>query len=710
MQNVLKRNGKIEEFNSSKIENAIIKAGAVTNEIDEKAAKNLTRNVLKIIKDFVRNKESNLKSPTIEEIQDIVEQVLLSSKYKSTAKAYILYREQHKKIREFVENASVNMIDDYLKQLDWKVNENSNMGYSIQGLNNYLASNLCTQYWLEKIYPENIKTAHQTGSIHIHDLNLIAAYCVGWDLKDLLMEGFKGVRGKVASAPPKHLRTALGQIVNFMYTLQGESAGAQAFSNFDTLLAPFVRYDKLNYEQVYQAIQEFVFNMNVPTRVGFQTPFSNITMDLTVPSYYKDQCVIIGGEIMEDTYGDFQEEMNMINRAFFEVMMKGDASGRVFTFPIPTYNITKDFDWDNKDLDGLWEITAKYGIPNFSNFVNSDLNPEDARSMCCRLRIDNRQLAYRGGGLFGSNPLTGSIGVVTINLPKIGYQAKNEEEFFKMLSDRMLLAKESLEIKRKLVEKFTESNLYPYTKYYLRDIYARFKQYWKNHFSTIGLIGMNEACMNLFGENITTEKGHDFAIRVMDFMRAEITKYQEETGNNYNLEATPAEGTTYRLAKLDKENYPDIITANDDGEPYYTNSTHVPVNYTDDVFELLDLQDDLQTKYTGGTTVHVFAGERCNNNETMKNFVRKVCENYKLPYFTFSPTFSVCPNHGYVAGEHETCPTCGEECEVYSRVVGFIRPVKQWNKGKKAEFKNRKTYNVAQKLERNSEKEVCLSN
>ena len=452
MQNVLKRNGKIEEFNSSKIENAIIKAGAVTNEIDEKAAKNLTRNVLKIIKDFVRNKESNLKSPTIEEIQDIVEQVLLSSKYKSTAKAYILYREQHKKIREFVENASVNMIDDYLKQLDWKVNENSNMGYSIQGLNNYLASNLCTQYWLEKIYPENIKTAHQTGSIHIHDLNLIAAYCVGWDLKDLLMEGFKGVRGKVASAPPKHLRTALGQIVNFMYTLQGESAGAQAFSNFDTLLAPFVKYDKLNYEQVYQAIQEFVFNMNVPTRVGFQTPFSNITMDLTVPSYYKDQCVIIGGEIMEETYGEFQEEMNMINRAFFEVMMKGDASGRVFTCPIPTYNITKDFDWNNKDLDGLWEITAKYGIPNFSNFVNSDLNPEDARSMCCRLRIDNRQLAYRGGGLFGSNPLTGSIGVVTINLPKIGYQSNNEEEFFKMLSERMLLAKESLEIKRKLVE------------------------------------------------------------------------------------------------------------------------------------------------------------------------------------------------------------------------------------------------------------------
>ena len=587
MDKIIKRDGALAEFDSAKITDAIEKASSVTKEIDAKTAQQLTRNVIGIIKNFVREKQSNLKAPTIEEIQDIVEQVLLSSEYKQTAKAYILYREQHNKLRDFANNASVDMTDDYLKEIDWKVNENSNMGYSIQGLNNDIASNISKSYWLNKIYPDNIKDAHNKGDIHIHDLNILASYCVGWDLKDLLMEGFKGVEGKVQSAPAKHFRTALGQIVNFMYTLQGEAAGAQAFSNFDTLLAPFIRYDQLNYDQVLQAMQEFVFNMNVPTRVGFQTPFSNITMDLTVPSYYKDQGVIIGGEIMEETYGEFQEEMNMVNKAFFEVMMKGDASGRVFTFPIPTYNITKDFDWNNKDLDGLWEITAKYGIPNFSNFVNSDLNPEDARSMCCRLRIDNRQLEYRGGGLFGSNPLTGSIGVVTVNLPKIGYEAKNEEEFFQLLTDRMLLAKESLEIKRKLVEKFTENNLYPYTKFYLRDIHARFNQYWKNHFSTIGLIGMNEACLNLFGEDITTEKGHAFALKVMDFMRDEITKYQEETGNNYNLEATPAEGTTYRLAKLDKETYPDIITANDAGEPYYTNSTHAPVNYTDDVFELL---------------------------------------------------------------------------------------------------------------------------
>ena len=710
MQNVLKRNGKVEEFNSSKIENAIKKAGAVTNEIDENAAKDLTRNVIKIVKDFVRSKESNLKAPTIEEIQDVVEQVLLNSQYKSTAKAFILYREQHKKIREFVEKASVNMIDEYLNKLDWKVNENSNMGYSIQGLNNYLASNLSTQYWLEKIYPENIKNAHETGDIHIHDLNLIAAYCVGWDLKDLLMEGFTGVKGKISSAPPKHLRTALGQIVNFMYTLQGESAGAQAFSNFDTLLAPFVRYDKLNYEQVKQAIQEFVFNMNVPTRVGFQTPFSNITMDLTVPSYYADQGVIIGGEIQESTYKEYQEEMNMINRAFFEVMMKGDSSGRVFTFPIPTYNITKDFDWDNEDLNGLWEMSAKYGIPYFSNFINSDMNPEDARSMCCRLRIDNRELEYRGGGLFGSNPLTGSIGVVTVNLPKIAYLSSDKEDFFAKLGEKMDLAKESLEIKRKIVEKFTENNLYPYTKFYLRDIKARYGTYWKNHFSTIGLIGMNEACLNLLNEGIGEVKGHKFALEVMDFMREKIKNYQIETGNNYNLEATPAEGTSYRLAKLDKENYPSIVVSNDKeyyerhSKPYYTNSTQLPVNYTDDLFELLDNQDDLQTKYTGGTVVHIFAGERLYDINTMKNLVRKICNNYRLPYFTFSPTFSTCPNHGYIAGEHKTCPQCGDECEVYSRVVGYIRPVKQWNEGKQEEFKLRKTFSFE---EEECECETC---
>lgn len=701
-QKVIKRDGEIVEFNSAKITNAIQKASSVTKEFDEVTARRLTKNVIKIVNDFVKEKQSNLEAPTIEEIQDVVEKVLLSSDYKQTAKSYILYREQHNKLRDFAKNSSIDMIDDYLKQLDWKVNENSNMGYSIQGLNNYLASGMSKNYWLNKVYPNEIKLAHQNGDIHLHDLNIISVYCVGWDLKDLLTEGFRGVKGKVESAPAKHFRTALGQMVNFLYTMQGESAGAQAFSNFDTLLAPFVRYDKLNYSQVKQALQEFVFNMNVPTRVGFQTPFSNITMDLTVPSYYKDQCVIIGGEMMEETYGEFQPEMDMINKAFFEVMMQGDSSGRVFTFPIPTYNITKDFDWDNENLEGLWEMSAKYGIPYFSNFINSDMNPEDARSMCCRLRIDNRELEYRGGGLFGSNPLTGSIGVVTINLPKIAYQAKSKEEFFNILSERMDLAKESLEIKRKLLEKLTDANLYPYTKFYLRDIKVRFGVYWKNHFSTIGLIGMNEACVNLLNTDIGTESGKAFALETMDYMRARIQKYQQETGNNYNLEATPAEGTSYRLAKLDKENLIDIKCANDEeyylqnAEPYYSNSTQLPVNYTDDIFELLDHQDDLQTKYTGGTVVHIFAGERISNISVMKNLVRKVCENYHLPYFTFSPTFSICPNHGYVKGEHETCPDCGEECEVYSRIVGYIRPVKQWNKGKKAEFKNRKTFNIVE--------------
>lgn len=580
---------------------------------------------------------------------------------------------------------SISLVDGYLKQLDWQVNENSNMSYSIQGLNNYLASEISKKYWLNKIYPEHIKNAHLSGDIHIHDLNIISVYCVGWDLKDLLTEGFKGVRGKVESAPPKHFRTALGQVVNFMYTMQGEAAGAQAFSNFDTLLAPFIRYDGLDYAQVKQAVQEFVFNMNVPTRVGFQTPFTNITMDLTVPSYYAEQPVIIGGELMEETYKDFQAEMDMLNKAFFEVMMEGDSSGRVFTFPIPTYNITKDFDWDNKNLDGLWEMSAKYGIPYFSNFINSDMSPEDARSMCCRLRIDNRELEYRGGGLFGSNPLTGSVGVVTVNLPKIADSVKNKGEFFEKLSCQMEVAKESLEIKRALLEDLTDKNLYPYTKFYLRDIKARYGVYWKNHFSTIGLIGMNEACLNLLGDDIGSFRGKQFALDVMDFMRAKIVEFQKETGHNYNLEATPGEGTSYRLAKLDKNHK----------YPYFTNSTQLPVNYSDDIFEVLDHQDELQTKYTGGTVVHIFAGERISNINTMKNLVKKVCNNYKLPYFTFSPTFSTCPNHGYVAGEHFKCPECGAECEVYSRIVGYIRPVNQWNKGKQMEFHNRTVFEIS---------------
>lgn len=699
MEKILKRDGKIVEFNSEKITSAIQKAAETTNEFDIQTAKKLTRQVLEITKKLVEEKKDKLRIPSVEEIQDIVETVLLSSEYKKTAKNYILYREQHSRLRDFIQNANVDMVDDYLKKLDWQVRENSNMTYSIQGLNNYLASNLSKSYWLNKIYSKKVKEAHINGDIHIHDLNIVAGYCVGWDLKDLLNGGFRGVEGKVQSKAPKHFRTALMQMANFLYTMQGEAAGAQAFSNFDTLLAPYIKYDGISYNEVKQAMQEFIFNLNVPTRVGFQTPFTNITMDLTVPNYFKDEFVTIGGEIKEETYSNFQNEMNMINKAFFEIMMEGDATGQVFTFPIPTYNITKDFDFDNPELKGLWEMTAKYGVPYFSNFINSNMNPEDARSMCCRLRIDNRELEYRGGGLFGSNPLTGSIGVVTINLPKIGYLAKNEKEFFEMLKQKMDIAKESLEEKRKIIEHLTENGLYPYTKYYLRDIKKRFNKYWKNHFSTIGLIGANEACLNLLGVNIADKKGLEFANKIMDFMTDVIIDYKKETGNNYNLEASPAEGASYRLAKKDKENYPDIIVANEKeykkgAKPFYTNSTQLPVNFTDDIFEALNLQDELQAKYTGGTVIHIFAGERIYDLDVMKNLVKKICTNYKLPYFTFTPTFSICKTHGYIAGEHFKCPKCNEETEVFSRVVGYIRPIKQWNDGKMEEFKTRKNFCV----------------
>ena len=699
MEKILKRDGKIVEFNSEKITSAIQKAAETTNEFDIQTARKLTRQVLEITKKLVEEKKDKLRIPSVEEIQDIVETVLLSSEYKKTAKNYILYREQHSRLRDFIQNANVDMVDDYLKKLDWQVKENSNMTYSIQGLNNYLASNLSKSYWLNKIYSKKVKEAHINGDIHIHDLNIVAGYCVGWDLKDLLNGGFRGVEGKVQSKAPKHFRTALMQMANFLYTMQGEAAGAQAFSNFDTLLAPYIKYDGISYNEVKQAMQEFIFNLNVPTRVGFQTPFTNITMDLTVPNYFKDEFVTIGGEIKEETYSNFQSEMNMINKAFFEIMMEGDATGQVFTFPIPTYNITKDFDFDNPELKGLWEMTAKYGVPYFSNFINSNMNPEDARSMCCRLRIDNRELEYRGGGLFGSNPLTGSIGVVTINLPKIGYLAKNEKEFFEMLKQKMDIAKESLEEKRKIIEHLTENGLYPYTKYYLRDIKKRFNKYWKNHFSTIGLIGANEACLNLLGVNIADKKGLEFANKIMDFMTDVIIDYKKETGNNYNLEASPAEGASYRLAKKDKENYPDIIVANEKeykkgAKPFYTNSTQLPVNFTDDIFEALNLQDELQAKYTGGTVIHIFAGERIYDLDVVKNLVKKICTNYKLPYFTFTPTFSICKTHGYIAGEHFKCPKCNEETEVFSRVVGYIRPIKQWNDGKMEEFKTRKNFCV----------------
>lgn len=497
------------------------------------------------------------------------------------------------------------------------------------------------------------------------------------------------------SAPAKHFRSALGQIVNFFYTLQGEAAGAQAFSSFDTLLAPFIRYDGLSYEDVKQALQEFIFNINVPTRVGFQTPFTNITMDLFPTALFKDNPVIVGGVPQKEVYGDFQPEIDMINKAFLEVMIEGDAKGRVFTFPIPTYNVTKDFDWSNPNLDYLWEATAKYGIPYFSNFVNSDMDPNDARSMCCRLRLDTRKLEARGGGLFGANPLTGSIGVVTLNLPRLGFLASDEADFFARLDELLELARKSLEIKRKVLETYTQSGLYPYTKFYLDSIYARFEQFWKNHFSTIGIIGMNEACLNHIGENIGTENGKTFALKVMDYLRERLISFQEETGNNYNLEATPAEGTSYRLALLDKKMFPRIKSANpEDDSPFYTNSTQLPVNYSDDVFEVLDLQDELQTKYTGGTVLHIFGGERLEKGESVKELVRTICSNYHLPYFTFSPTFSICPVHGYLDGEVHRCPTCQKPTEVYSRIVGYLRPVSQWNAGKKAEFKMRTSFDT----------------
>ncbi|MCK9230985.1 MAG: ribonucleoside triphosphate reductase [Syntrophales bacterium] len=696
---ITKRDGREVPFVAEKITAAIARAGAATEEFDEKTALRLTIRVLNLADTLFRDAPLD-----VEGIQDIVEEVLLDSPYRKTAKAYIIYRDQHARLREIANTMEVDLVDQYLKKTDWKINENSNMDFSLQGLNNYISSEVSKVYWLNKIYTPEIKQAQVSGDFHIHDLSLLSVYCVGWDLYNLLLEGFRGASGKVESRPARHLRSALGQVVNFFYTLQGEAAGAQAFSNFDTLLAPFIRYDGLSRQEVRQALQEFIFNINVPTRVGFQTPFTNVTLDVRVPSFYANQNVIVGGEPRAETYGDFQEEMNLFNRAFLEVMAEGDAKGRVFTFPIPTYNITKDFDWDDKNLEYLWEMTAKYGVPYFSNFINSDMNPEDARSMCCRLRIDNRELEKRGGGLFGSNPLTGSIGVITINMPRIGYLSGTEEEFLQRLDRLMVMAKDSLETKRKVLESYTEGCLYPYTKHYLAGIRERFGEYWKNHFSTIGLVGMNEATLNFMGVSIGDPRGLEFARRVLDYMRDRLVDFQRETGNNFNLEATPAEGTSYGLARLDRRKYPDIIFANGrlsgspgsvlEREVFYTNSTQLPVNYTDDIFEALDLQDDIQTRYTGGTVFHIFAGERTQDPGTIKSLIRKICRDYRLPYFTFSPTFSVCGNHGYLPGEKKHCPSCGEACEVYSRVVGYLRPVKQWNKGKQAEYGMRKPFAI----------------
>ena len=691
---IRKRDGRLVLFDAKKIEMAILKAGRATGEFDEAIAQKMTIRILSLAQ-MTLSKEI----PTVEEIQDLVEEILQSSLFKKTAKAYILYRDQHTRNREMIQKASVGLMDNYLNRRDWEVQENSNMDYSLQGLNNYVSSNVSKIYWLNKIYTPQIRKAHNSGALHIHDLSTLSPYCVGWYLQGLLRCGFRGASGKVESGPAKHFRVVLGQVANYFYTLQGEAAGAQAFSNFDTLLAPFIRHDGLDYTEVKQSLQEFIFNINVPTRVGFQTPFTNVTLDLQPPSILANEPVIIGGKLQKETYSEFQHEMNLFNKAFLEIMAEGDAKGRPFTFPIPTCNITHDFDWDNPELKPLWKVTAKYGIFYFANFVNSDMSPDDARSMCCRLRLDLRTLEKRGGGLFGANPLTGSIGVVTINMARLGYLAVNEDDYLERLDPSMEIARTSLETKRKVLEGFTDNNLYPYTKFYLRNVKQRHGSYWHNHFSTIGLIGMNEACMNLLGCDIGEPGGIAFATKVLDYMRQQLLRFQEETGNLYNLEATPAEGTTYRLAKLDKERYPDIICANEaavskGSKPFYTNSTHLPVNYTDDIFQVLDLQDGLQSRYTGGTVLHVFLGEAVADPQAVKAFIRKVCENYHLPYFTITPTFSVCPEHGYITGKHDKCSSCGAETEVYSRVVGYLRPVKQWNEGKQAEFNLRSKYRI----------------
>lgn len=694
IRQIVKRTGEIKDFNPEKIEHAIFKATRALGRPDRQKAHELAGHVVSKVEIGFSG-----KIPSVEQVQDQVEMVLFEDGDFPLLRKYMLYRRQREMSRNSKELFSnLDVVDDYLQLHDWRVKESANSSYSLQGLNQHISTLITSQYWLNKIYPENIAEAHQKGYFHLHDLGFLSVYCVGWDLKDLLLTGFTGVTSKTQSKPARHLRTALGQIVNFFYTMQGEAAGAQAFSNFDTFLAPYIRFDKLSYDHVKQALQEFLFNLNIPTRVGFQTPFTNITMDLVVPDFLKNEPVVWAGALQESVYGDYQEEVTLLNRAFAEVMLEGDANGSLFSFPIPTYNITPDFNWDEPSYEGIWEMTAKYGIPYFSNFVNSDMKPDDVRSMCCRLRLDKRELNKRGGGLFAANPLTGSVGVVTINLAKLGYEATSKENLFQRLRNLMELAKDSLEIKRKTIEHHTENGLYPYSKFYLRHICQQYGCYWKNHFSTIGINGMNECCLNFLGKNIAERASREFALEVMDYMRGVLEDFQEETGNIYNLEATPAESTAYRFARIDTVQYPDIITANHEsfkagGTPYYTNSTHLPVNFSDDLFEVLSLQDNLQTKYTGGTVLHLFTGERNMPSVAAKNLVRKITSNFHLPYITLSPTFSICPSHGYIAGEHFKCPKCDAESEVFSRIVGYMRPVKQWNKGKQEEFKDRKLFN-----------------
>ncbi|MGI6248744.1 MAG: ribonucleoside triphosphate reductase [Acutalibacteraceae bacterium] len=687
---IRKRDGRIEPFEKIKITKAIFKAAIACGGEDEELAGALADQVVALAEEKYGD-----RIPDVEGIQDIVEKVLIENGHARTAKAYILYREKRRGAREInaLIGATIDMFGDYLGDKDWGIKENANMQKSVNGLNNYVREAFTKKYWLHEIYPDDVRKAHESGEAHIHDLGFFGPYCAGWDLRQLLRDGFGGVEGKVESKPAKHLRSFLGQIVNSTFTTQGETAGAQAWSSFDTYCAPFVYYDKMTFEQVKQCLQEFVFNINVPTRVGFQCPFSNLTFDIKVPGTLKNEKVIVGGKELDKTYGEMQEYLDIFNRAFCAVMLEGDAKGRVFTFPIPTINITRDFDWDNPVVDDFMRITGKYGIPYFANYVNSDLSPEDAVSMCCRLRLDTKELRKRGGGLFGSNPMTGSIGVYTINLPRIGYLSKTREEFFENLERVATLGKVSLEIKRKVLEQQTERGLYPYSAHYLRNIKRDSGHYWTNHFNTIGLVGMNEACLNFLGKDIGSEEGLKFALDIMDYLRLLMVEFQEETGHYYNLEATPAEGTSYRLAKLDKEKYPNIIQAGKE-EPLYTNSSQLPVEYTDDIFECMDLQDELQSLYTGGTVQHLYIGERIEDIEVCKTLIRDIFNKYKMPYISLTPTFSICNTHGYIAGEHFECPDCGAETEVWSRVVGYLRPVQNYNPGKKEEYMLRKKFVV----------------
>ena len=688
MYQVTKRDGEITEFNLTKISEAIRKAfEAREKEYNQDIIDLLA---LKVTADF----EPKIKEHKIavEDIQDSVESVLIKAGYADVAKGYILYRKQREKIRNL--NSTLldykEIVDSYVKVTDWRVKENSTVTYSVGGLILSNSGAITANYWLSEIYDEEIGKAHKNADIHIHDLSMLTGYCAGWSLKQLIQEGLGGVTGRITSAPAKHLSVLCNQMVNFLGIMQNEWAGAQAFSSFDTYLAPFVKADHLTYREVKKCIESFIFGVNIPSRWGTQAPFSNITLDWTVPNDLANLPAIVGGKEQDFTYGDCKEEMDMINRAFIETMIEGDAQGRGFQYPIPTYSITKDFDWsDTENNRLLFEMTAKYGTPYFSNYINSDMEPSDVRSMCCRLRLDLRELRKKSGGFFGSGESTGSVGVVTINMPRIAYLSKNEEEFYERLDKMMDIAARSLHIKRVVISRLLDEGLYPYTKRYLGSF--------DNHFSTIGLIGMNEAGLNAkwIRKDLTHPETQKFTKDVLNHMRERLSDDQEEYGDLYNLEATPAESTTYRLAKHDVEQFPDIITAAEDcGTPYYTNSSHLPVGYTEDVFAALDIQDELQTLYTSGTVFHTFLGEKLPDWKSAAALVRKIAENYKLPYYTMSPTYSICKNHGYISGEQYTCPICGEETEVYSRITGYYRPVKNWNDGKLQEFKERKVYDV----------------